>query len=153
MNSATQKLSLLLDEYLPYKLSVLSNTISGEIASSYSQRFGLSIPAWRVMALLGRYPNQSAADLVKRSAMDKVAISRAVSSLTELNYITREVHDDDKRRSILNLSEQGVDIYNQIVPLAREYESKLLAQFDDAETHQLNTLLLRLKKAAESLND
>lgn len=151
MNS-TPKVSLLLDEYLPYKLSVLSNTISTEIASSYSERFGLSIPAWRVMALLGRYPNQSAADLVKRSAMDKVAISRAVSSLTELGYITRELHDDDKRRSILNLSEEGKGIYGQIVPLAKEYEQKLLAQFDDAEAHQLNTLLLRLKKASENLN-
>jgi len=147
------KISLLLDEYLPYKLSVLSNTISGEIADGYSERFGLTIPAWRVMAMLGRYPNQSAAELVKRSAMDKVAISRAVASLSELGYITREVHDDDKRRSILNLSEDGLKIYNEIVPLAREYEQKLLAQFDDTEAHQLNTLLLRLKKAAESLND
>ena len=52
----TQVPKLELDRFLPYRLSILSNLISSAIASSYSARFGLSIPEWRVMAVLGRFP-------------------------------------------------------------------------------------------------
>jgi hypothetical protein len=45
-----------LETFLPYRLSVLSNTVSGKIARSYEKQFGLSIPEWRVMAVLGRFP-------------------------------------------------------------------------------------------------
>jgi DNA-binding MarR family transcriptional regulator len=70
-----------LESFLPYRLSVLSNTVSGVIARSYSERFGLSIPEWRVMAVLGRYPGLPAADIAVRTAMDKVQVSRAVARL------------------------------------------------------------------------
>ena len=43
-----------LDDFLPYRLSVLTNRVSGAIARHYSERFGLSVPEWRVMAVLGR---------------------------------------------------------------------------------------------------
>ncbi len=44
-----------LDEFLPYRLSLLSNTVSAAIASSYVERFKLTIPEWRIMAVLGRF--------------------------------------------------------------------------------------------------
>ena len=43
-----------LEEFLPYRLSVLSNTISGTLAEAYSSQHGLTIPEWRVLAILGR---------------------------------------------------------------------------------------------------
>ena len=36
-----------LDSFTPYRLSVLTNRVSGAIAQHYSQRFALSIPEWR----------------------------------------------------------------------------------------------------------
>ena len=35
---------LSLEEFLPYRLSVLSNTVSAAIAEAYSGHFGLTIP-------------------------------------------------------------------------------------------------------------
>ena len=43
--------ALNLERFLPYRLSVLSNTVSSRIAKSYA-RFQLTIPEWRVMAVL-----------------------------------------------------------------------------------------------------
>jgi DNA-binding MarR family transcriptional regulator len=68
-----------LDRFVPYKLSVLSNRVSDAIARHYSERFGLSIPEWRVMAVLGQKPGLSARDVAARTAMDKVQVSRAVA--------------------------------------------------------------------------
>ena len=70
-----------LDRFLPYRLSVLSNTVSMSIAGAYEREFGLTIPQWRVMAVLARLPDLSAVEVAERTAMDKVAVSRAVQAL------------------------------------------------------------------------
>src|ERR1700687_5623976 len=83
-----------LEHFLPYRLSVLANTMSAAIARTYSDRFGLSIPEWRVLAVLARRPGLAAADCGARTAMDRVAVSRAVASLVRAGRIvrTRELH-------------------------------------------------------------
>ncbi len=54
-----------LDRFLPYRLSVLTNLVSSTIADAYQRRFGLSIPEWRVLAVLARYPRLSAAEVAE----------------------------------------------------------------------------------------
>ena len=79
-----------LEHFLPYRLSVLSNRISQDIARLYADRFGLGITEWRVLAVLGRHPGISAREVAERTAMDKVAVSRAVASLLAAGRITRD---------------------------------------------------------------
>src|SRR5665213_4574208 len=106
-----------LDHFLPYKLSVLSNRVSDAIARHYSERFGLSIPEWRVMAVLGQTPGLSARDVAARTAMDKVQVSRAVASLMRAKRIARVGDAKDGRITRLSLTRHGTAIYDEIVPL------------------------------------
>ena len=133
-----------LEGFLPYRLSVLSNRVSSAIARVYSERFALGVTEWRVMAVLGRYPGLSASEVAQRTAMDKVAVSRAVASLLEAGRLQREIHDDDRRRSVLRLSAQGQAIYREVAPLAIAFEQRLLAGMDAAERALLFRLLDRL---------
>lgn len=142
---------LRLEEFLPYRLSVLTNTVSNAIADSYRQRFGLAIADWRIMAVLARFPGSSARELVERTRMDKVAVSRSVSRLVERRLITRDTDAADRRRSSLALSPAGDDIYRQIVPLARDYEQRLLERIDPGRRRELDVLLADLQSAAEAL--
>src|ERR1700729_619810 len=66
------KQRLVLDDFLPYRLSIVTNRASAAIALHYSKRFGLSIPEWRVMAVLGETPGLSARQVTERAEMDKV---------------------------------------------------------------------------------
>ena len=145
-----------LEHFLPYRLSVLSNRVSGTIARIYTERFQLTITEWRVMAVLGRYPGLSANEVAQRTAMDKVAVSRAVARLLEAGRLDREIHGDDRRRSVLRLSEAGYRIYDEVAPLALAFERRLLAGIDDAERAVLFRLLdrldeLELRAEAEAL--
>jgi DNA-binding MarR family transcriptional regulator len=135
-----------LDRFLPYRLSVLSNRISQAIARLYQARFGFGITEWRLIAVLGRYPALSANAVAERTAMDKVAVSRAVAHLLERALITREMHGEDRRRSVLTLSEAGHAIYAEIVPLALGRERKLLATLNASEREQLERILDKLAK-------
>ena len=142
---------LKLGEFLPYKLSVLSNRISRAIADSYEQRFSLKLPEWRVMAVLGEEPGLSASQVAQRTAMDKVAVSRAVNGLLEAGRINRSFDDRDRRRSILSLSGEGEAIYGRIVPLAKRYEEALLEGLNGEEKRQLDSVLDKLARIEHEL--
>ena len=134
--------SLDLEHFLPYRLSVLSNRISQAIATRYAQRFGIT--EWRVIAVLGRFPALSANAVAERTAMDKVAVSRAVARLLERGLVERDTHGDDRRRSVLRLSTAGQAIYREVAPMAIDFEQRLLAGMDAAERALLFRLLDRL---------
>jgi len=143
---------LVLEEFLPYRLSVLSNRLSAAIAESYSRRFGLSIPEWRVVAVLAPAPGISAAEVAERTAMDKVAVSRAVRRLLHKGRIRRETATGDRRRSMLELTPAGREVYDSIVPVLRRYENTLLACLDASQQKQLDILLQRLENHVQRLD-
>lgn len=132
-----------LERFVPYQLSVLSNVVSQEIAQAY-EGFGLAVTEWRVIAVLGRFPGLSAAGVAERSAMDKVAVSRAVARLLERGLLHRETHGDDRRRSVLELSEAGRKVHAEVAPLALAYERELLAPLSEDERVQFARMLERL---------
>ncbi|MEM1080943.1 MAG: MarR family transcriptional regulator [Pseudomonadota bacterium] len=142
-----------LEQFMPYRLSVLSNRVSQGIAQTYQSRFGLSVTEWRVIALIGRYPGLSASEVAKRSAMDKVAISRAVRNLLDQGRIEREASPDDRRTRHLTLSASGLDIYEQIVPAALAYQKQLLSALTPEELTQFDRLVQRLSGRAVELID
>ncbi|HVI25689.1 MAG TPA: MarR family transcriptional regulator [Xanthomonadaceae bacterium] len=139
-----RRATLDLERFLPYRLSVLSNRISGAIAAVYSERFALGVTEWRVMAVLGRSSGLSASEVARRTAMDKVAVSRAVARLLADGRLLREMHDGDRRRSVLRLSPDGEAIYAQVAPLALAFERQLLDGMDGEERALLFRLLDRL---------
>lgn len=142
---------LILDEFLPYRLSVLSNRLSAAIARAYSRRYGLSIPEWRVIAVLALAPGASAAEVAERTAMDKVAVSRAVRRLVQTGRLTRRTAAGDRRRSILELTAEGRRIYQRVTPALRRYEAELLAALSARERRALDALLGRLERRAGEL--
>ena len=143
--------TLELETFLPYRLSVLSNTVSGKIARSYEKQFGLSIPEWRVMAVLGRFAGLTAAEVTERTAMDKVQVSRAVARLQAAGRIEQQTVDGDRRSRHLFLTPLGQADYNAIVPIARDYERRLAGTLSPAERSQLDALLDKLSVAAATL--
>ena len=140
-----------LDRFIPYRLSVLTNRVSNAIAREYSSRFGLSIPEWRVTAVLGSSSGLSAREVAARTEMDKVQVSRAVASLMRSRYLQRHADEKDARITRLSLTPQGKAIYEAIVPLALGLESKLLEALSVGERLQFDHLLGKLMRQTGSL--
>jgi DNA-binding MarR family transcriptional regulator len=142
-----------LDEFIPYRLSVLTNTVSAGIARGYRDRHQISVIEWRIMAVLGRYPGLTASQIGERTAMDKVAISRAVKNLVERGLLERVTDPEDRRRMHLQLSPgPGQNLLKEVIPLAQSYEQNLLATLTPKEQDTLYTLLAKLQKKAIALN-
>jgi DNA-binding MarR family transcriptional regulator len=140
-----------LEAFLPYRLSVLTNTISQGIAASYRDEYGISVTEWRILAVLGRYPGLTASEVTDRTAMDKVTIHRGVKSLLEKQLLERKSDPVDRRRRILTLTPgRGQAILKNVIPRARNYERRLLDALEPGEAALLDVLLHKLQQAANA---
>lgn len=135
--------------FLPYQLSIASNAVSDRIARQYQARFGLKIPEWRLMAVLGEGAPMTQRDLVHATRMDKVTVSRASAALTERGLVSRAASERDGRSHLLALTDDGRSLYGEIAPVALAMERELLACLSGEERTQLSGLLARLRDAAD----
>lgn len=142
-----------LEEFLPYQLSVTGNRISRLFARRYSDAFGISIAEWRVMAVLGRFGTLSPGGITERTEMDKVKVSRAAARLAAAGLLTSEPDPVDGRVRRFGLTPRGVRMHASIVPLARALEAELAAGLPPSEWQALRALLSRVADHARSIEE
>ena len=142
-----------LNEFLPYLLSITSNAVSGRIALEYRQRFGLSVPEWRVMAVLGDLGSQTQRELVGATRMDKVAVNRACKVLGERGLVARSPNTRDGRSHHLSLTGEGRAMFDRIMPLALDMEKRLFSCLSARETDDFKATLAKLLDRAAAMLD
>lgn len=140
--------------FLPYQLSVASNAVSGLIAERYRRRFGLKIPEWRVMAVLGDAAAQGMTQraLTEATLMDKVAVNRAVRVLEERGLIARLPNPVDGRSQLLELTGEGRAIHAEVMPLALATERELLAGFAPDQQAALRAMITAIRERAGEMS-
>jgi len=136
--------TLELENFLPYRLSILAQIVSESLHDLYAGPFDLTVTQWRVMAALGRFAPLTASDVGQRIVMDKVAVSRAVASLMKRGLVERATDRQDRRRASLELSAKGRAMHARIVPIALEYEERLYAALSADERVLFDRLTDRL---------
>jgi DNA-binding MarR family transcriptional regulator len=141
-----------LADFLPYRLSVTSNVVSQRIAQEYRTRFGLSVPEWRVMAVLGDSGPLTQRELTLHTVMDKVAVNRACKVLEDRALAVRRPNAQDGRSHLLELTPEGKAMHGQIMPLALEMEKRLFARFTDEEVDTFRSLLKRVRAEIDDLD-
>lgn len=142
---------VVLERFLPYRLNVLASLTSNALAQIYADRFGLSIPAWRVIATLGQYEVRTARDIAAHGVMHKSTVSRAVSALEQRGLIVRRPNQDDRREELLALTAKGRGIYDSLAPQALAFEDRLVSVLTPEEQETLAGLMDKLSDHARSL--
>jgi DNA-binding MarR family transcriptional regulator len=142
---------LRLSAFLPYRLSIAANAVSDVIAGAYARQFRLSIPEWRLIAVLKEAGEATQQELVARTRMDKVTVSRAAQRLAKRSLIARRVDDQDARARRVALTDAGIALHAAVAPTALAYERSLLAGFEPEERETLTAMLERLTEAADAL--
>jgi DNA-binding MarR family transcriptional regulator len=141
---------LVLDAFLPYRLSVASNAVSTRISNAYRKRFGLKIAEWRLIAILAESGRQTPLMLGERTRMDKISVSRAAAALIERGLLIAEDNPQDGRSHLLSLTDDGRALYSEIAPLALATEAQLFAELTGAERATLEKLLRKVEAAAQA---
>ena len=143
--------TLRLEDFLPYRLSVVAEAVSSLFAARYQQRFGLSIPEWRVVAVLGQQGEATTQAVIERTAMDRVRVSRAAIRLEDKGLVERRAVEGDQRARLLRLSRRGRAVYAGIVPLAHSLQDALAEALSAEEQQALGLLLDRIGARTRAL--
>lgn len=136
--------TLSLQNFLPYRLSTISNRISHSLANKYNKRFGINVHQWRIMAALGEARKLPAVAITNRIAMDKVAVSRGVKSLIEKQLVIKNLDPNDNRSYSLSLSDKGFLMYQELIPIALDHEKQAIERLSRKEQETLISLLNKL---------
>jgi DNA-binding MarR family transcriptional regulator len=145
--------TLQLDAFLPFLLSTASNAVSNLVAHAYQTRFGLTIPQWRVLAVLAESQGLTQQDLCDRTLMDKVTVSRGVQGLVTRKLVGRSPHSTDRRSHVLVLSGAGRRLVGEVTPAALAVERLLLKEFSAKEIEGVASFLRRIRARAEAVSD
>ncbi|MDB5737163.1 MAG: MarR family transcriptional regulator [Sphingomonas bacterium] len=140
--------SLVLDDFIPYRLSIASNLVSSSIAGTYEALFGMKIPEWRMIAVIAENKGLTQQDIGRRTRMDKMTVSRAAAILVERGLLDRLPNPDDRRSHRLVLSADGRALYGNVAPKALELEQRIFGRFGCDELAGFVTMLRRIESAA-----
>ncbi len=143
--------TLRLDTFLPYRLSVAANLVSDAIAGAYARLFALSVPEWRLIAVLAESDGITQNEIGRRTVMDKVTVSRAAIALARRGLVARSPNPRDGRSHTLSLSAEGRRLYRQIAPKALELESRIFSSLGEADLHCFTRVLEQVAERAEEL--
>lgn len=141
---------LSLDQFLPYRLNFLAEEVSRSFSRIYADQFGITIPEWRVVAILGQSGSVTAKTIGLRSTMHKTKVSRAITALEDRGYVARQANSQDLRESFIELTESGKAMYQELVPQALGFNALLKSALTESEQAVLETAFKRLHEASET---
>ncbi|WP_299772156.1 MarR family winged helix-turn-helix transcriptional regulator [uncultured Pseudoteredinibacter sp.] len=145
--------SLILNQFLPFRLVNIAKRVSDTYSWVYNREFGLSIPEWRILARLGEQPGLSSKLIGEITLMDKSKVSRGVKQLEDKGLLAKNKDQQDNRVYYLSLTEEGQQLYHSIVPTALDWEAELLQALDVSEYRDLFRVLEKLDRRLENMVD
>jgi len=138
-----------LRRFFPYRFSILEQRLSKAIAQKYMTDFGLSRVEWRVMASLAEFEKTSAREICEFTHLEKMQVSRAISSFKRSSIVLQKKNNDDQRLTELSLTKKGWKIYRKIIPLVKAQEQNILSVLSETEQKQLHKILNKLEQALD----
>jgi DNA-binding MarR family transcriptional regulator len=133
-------------KFVPFRLNRLAAEVSSALAVEYQERYGLDIPAWRVLATLGFRKDPCSAQYVAEcTRTHKSTISRAVTALMQRGFIERVENENDRREFRLRLTRKGRTLYEELFPRLLQREQEILACLSAQERRDLAVLLGKLE--------
>ncbi len=114
-----------LANFTPYRTTVVAQLLSEALAREYRDRFGISIPDWRVLVHLSAENGASIRDIEQKVVMEKSKISRAASRLVSRGLIARTKNETDGRLIHLSLTEKGLAMMGELLPLATAFQKRI----------------------------
>jgi len=133
-----------------YRIAFVTNFMREPLLRQVERDFGLIRPELTVLMCVSLRPDVIARDICEVTEQPSNNVSRAVASLDKKNYISRSKDQTDTRRQVLNITEAGQRVHDEILSRFAEVEAKMLAGFNSSEKETLHALLDRI---ARSVND
>lgn len=140
-----------IDEFLLYRLHNLARVATQGVGLMFRRELGISRRDWRILAFVGKYPDASLSRLAESAALDMVVASRCVANMVKKGLIAKTRLPQNKRLTVLTLTEAGRLAYEQARVSGQRYNAEFAACLSNEEAHLLDGLLKRMEQQAAQL--
>jgi len=136
--------SVVLEQWLPYKIFVVLDVISRELARTYEAKFNLTIGGWRIIAHLTQESPLTPKQLAQLTGLDQVRITRLVDPLVREGYLRRRENPKDRRSIQISLTQKGTGVYDAMAPVLLDVEDRLMSPLTPEERELFKTLFFKV---------
>lgn len=140
----------LFTQSFPYLLNRVG-VRQGELFSKRLEAFGITLPMYRVMAVLRQEGQQRLGDLSAMTSVELSTLSRLVTAMKADGYISRVRPEDNGRTVQISLTPKGAALVEQLLPVAAEFEAVGIEGFTEAELDWLKAALVQIHDNLEKL--
>ncbi|RVT81486.1 MarR family transcriptional regulator [Rhodobacteraceae bacterium CCMM004] len=124
-------------------------TLSTKIATrSVYEPYGLSIPEWRVLAVLGYLGEVSVLTVARHAAVLRTQLPRVTTELEKRGLIRRKTNPDDGRSALLSLTDTGRTTVDEILRRSRSRNADMLSDLSPAERKELMRLVRKVLRTS-----
>ena len=134
-----------------FRLLGTASKLTQGFINTYTARFGIGLPEWRTLGMLGQFGPLPSIRIAELAEMDRGAISRAVAVLDRLGLVKRRRDPSHKRRQVIALTASGRRLHAKISEFARWRHARLGELLTRVELAQLDKMLDKLDEWAEEL--
>ena len=140
------------EDFLTFRLTRLSNALRTNLTKRYLEEFNLSLPEWRLLALVTSFSPLRFSELTSRSSMDKGQVSRTLRELTKRGLIKMKIVKNRGSRStealaapvVVAVTAAGRNLHKTVLPVARKRQVEFLMTLNESERVALYATLDKL---------
>jgi DNA-binding MarR family transcriptional regulator len=122
------------------------------LTKPYLAEFELSLPEWRLLALVARFAPLRFSEVTARSGMDKGQVSRtlrvmATRGLTKMKTIRPRGSRSAEALAapvMVSITAKGQALYRAVLPVARKRQAEILLTINERERKALHSTLDKL---------
>lgn len=149
--SSNAGLDVITTRALPFRLLKLTNLVSRPFFGQIARKYELSLNDWRTIFVLANHPGISAIEISGHTGLQPMNISRSLAALRKLGSINEVPDPRDLRRTLVSLTREGVQAYQEIAEAAREDTMRLFADVPAADLEVFSRVVDQLIDKAQIL--
>jgi MarR family transcriptional regulator, lower aerobic nicotinate degradation pathway regulator len=135
-----------------YRLLKLSSIISGPYIQRDATRYGISLNELRVLMTLAPLREAASHEIAQVAGMNQMSVSRAVAALRAHKRVRQRTDPNNRRRRLLQLTEEGWALHRKAIPQVEKMASLLLGDLTQEEIGQLSRFIDVMAARLESAN-
>jgi len=133
-----------INQYLSFKISVLYRLMVRRSARFLNSKYDLSVAEWWTLGQLAVKSPGTVSGIVDLTQNDKAQVSRAVTMLIQKGLVRKQNNPEDKRSSLLFLTEKGQGLYNEVLPMRKKTQNLILEQLTEEEREITERAIVKL---------
>ena len=140
--------------YLPFLISRSAHAVRRLVAKSLADRQSSVTPEEAMAVLLiGQFGDRTVSKLAEGLGRDRTTVTRLLDALEKKGYVLRESAPDDRRSTVVSLSEAGLKFEAIVAVDNEQMVEKLVDGIDPAELEVTLAVLRTIQARAGSLVD